>query len=91
MANISSADDTTLPPTVQVASATASLLPRVLVSFALITSWSPGRTGRRNFTLSTLMRNGVLPSLEPRRSSSTPEACAIASICSTPGINGSPG
>ena len=89
--NISSAEETTLPPTVQVASATPILPPRLLVSLALMTSWSPGRTARRNFTLSALMKSAVLPSVLALRRSKMPEACAMASICRTPGMTGSPG
>ena len=57
---------------------------------------SPGPAGdlglRANGrTFPQLMKSAVLPSSDDRRSMSSPAACAIASIWSTPGITGFPG
>src|SRR5258708_5701592 len=89
-ANISSAAQTTWPPTLHSPSAQA-MVPRTLVSLTFTLSWSPGRTGLRHFTLSQLIRRAVLPSMVERRITRMPAACAMASICSTPGITGLPG
>jgi len=55
-------------------------------------SWSPGFTGRRNFTLSIDMK---YTTFEPGSSTvpirRTPPTCAIASTISTPGMMGCPG
>ncbi len=51
-------------------------------------NWSPGRTGRRNFTLSALMKNAVFPAPAVLRIMTIPAACAIASSWRTPGITG---
>src|ERR1700722_10971536 len=86
-----SASATTSPSTL----ATPRILhtrPRICVISTSKRSWSPGRTGRRNFTLSsdmkytTLLSASVIPPM-----SSTPPSCAIASMISTPGMIGCPG
>src|ERR1022692_2467265 len=76
---ISSALDTTCPSTEQDTSANAILLFRTLASFAWILSWSPGRTGLRNLTLSALMKNAGMGTQLLWATIRMPAACAIAS------------
>jgi hypothetical protein len=66
-----------------------TVLPRFWSTSTSSRSWSPGTTGRRNFTSSSDMK---YPTLVSGRSScdsnSTPPACASASTIRTPGMIG---
>jgi len=66
--NISSPEETTWPSTVQVTSAVASLLPRILVQLGVDDELVAGTHRLAEFPLSALIRSEVLPSLVPRRS-----------------------
>ena len=56
IANISSAEDATLPSTLQVPSAQTNFCPRDFVILTSICTWSPGLIALRNLTLSALIK-----------------------------------
>ena len=82
---------TTSPSTV----ATPRILhtrPRICVISMSNRIWSPGLTGRRNFTLSSDMKyTTFLWASLSGPMSRTPPTCAMASMINTPGMIGCPG
>src|SRR5579871_6435169 len=89
--NIASRNVSSLPATVLPAVSTVAL---VIVNpepswtmLAVTVKACPGDTKVRNFASLTDARNGIRSNLV-RPMSSQPDACAIVSISSTPGING---